>query len=145
MKFLKKHALNIIFAQSLFAMLGSLFASEIANFPPCVLCWYQRIAMYPIVILVAVGIIRKDKHVGYYILPLAIIGFIVSIFHNLVYWSIIPETAAPCVAGISCTTKFIELFGFMTIPFLSFLSFVVVLFSTIIFIKYNKQEVFPVK
>lgn len=141
MNFLKKHALTIVFAQSLIATLGSLFASEIAKFPPCVLCWYARIAIYPIVILSIVGIVRKDKNAGYYILPLSIVGLLITGFHNLLYWNILPEAAAPCVAGISCTTKYIEWFGFVTIPFLAFLSFVVITGCTIIFIKANKQEV----
>lgn len=140
MNFLKKHALVIVFATSLIATLGSLFASEIANFQPCVLCWYQRIAMYPIVLLSMIGIVRKDKNVGYYILPLSIIGGLVAVFHNLLYWQILPEAAAPCVAGISCTTKFIEWFGFVTIPFLSFLAFLTIAVCTIIFIRNNKVK-----
>lgn len=140
MDFLKKHAMTIVFAQSLVATLGSLFASEIAKFPPCVLCWYQRIFIYPIVFIAVVGIVRKDSNVGYYVLPLAIVGLIISVFHNLLYLNILPESAAPCVAGISCTTKYIEWFGFVTIPFLAFLSFVVIIVCTIIFIKANKKS-----
>lgn len=140
MEFIKKHALTIVFAQSLLAVGASLFASEVAKFPPCVLCWYQRICIYPIVILAAIGIVRRDTNAGYYILPLSIIGLLISVFHNLLYWNIIPEAAAPCLAGISCTTKFIEWFGFITIPFLSFLAFLVITVCTIIFIKNNNQE-----
>lgn len=139
MNFLKKHALTIVFAQSLLATLGSLFASEIANFPPCVLCWYQRICIYPIVILAAIGIVRKDKNVGYYILPLSIIGGFISILHNLWYWNLLPEASVPCVAGISCTTKYIEWFGFVTIPFLAFLAFAVITVCTIVYIRTNRE------
>jgi disulfide bond formation protein DsbB len=140
LNFIKKNALYIIFAQALVAMLGSLFASEVAGFAPCVLCWYARIAMYPIVVLSIVGIVRKDINVGYYIAPFSIIGLVISGFHNLLYWSIIPEAVGPCVAGVSCTTKYIEWFGFITIPFLTFVAFGVITIGAILFIKHNKQN-----
>lgn len=140
MTVLKKYLLYIAFAQALVAMLGSLFFSEILKFPPCVLCWYQRIFMYPIAIILAVGIMRKDKNVSYYVLPLAIVGFLISIYHNLLYYKILPESAAPCLLGVSCTTKFIEWFGFVTIPFLSMMGFGVVIACMVLYNKYiNKR------
>lgn len=105
------------------ATLGSLYFSEIAGFPPCVLCWYQRILMYPIVAILAVGIVRDDPDAPWYALPLSVLGLGVSAYHNLLYYGILPESIAPCTAGISCTTKFIQWFGFLTIPLLSFLAF----------------------
>lgn len=124
---LKENVLYIAWLQAVLAMAGSLYFSEILQYPPCVLCWYQRIAMYPLVAIILIGIIKKDKNVAWYILPLGIAGFIISIFHNLIYYKIIPDTLAPCVNGVSCTTKFIEFFGFVTIPFLSAISFIVVI------------------
>lgn len=123
MNFLKKYVLYMAFGQSLIAMLGSLYFSEIAKYPPCVLCWYQRIAMYPLVAIFAVGILKKDKNVDLYAWPLVIVGWLISVYHNLLYYNILPEAAAPCIQGVSCTTKFIEWFGFVTIPFLSLLAF----------------------
>lgn len=117
---------------------GSLYASEIAHLPPCVLCWYQRIMMYPLVLIIAVGILKKDKLLPFYVLPLSIIGGMVAVIHNLLYYKILPETAIPCQLGISCTTKFIEWFGFITIPFLSFMSFAVVIGCMIYLLKKNK-------
>lgn len=137
--FLNKNLLYIIFGQSFIALFGSLFFSEVANFAPCILCWYQRVFMYPICILTAVGIVRKDKEVGYYVLSLSLIGLLISIFHNLLYWGIIPEKAGPCVAGISCTTKFIEWFGFVTIPMLSFIGFSIISICAVAFIKSKKK------
>lgn len=121
--FLKKYILYLAFFQALIATLASLFFSEILHYPPCVLCWYQRIAMYPLVVIFAVGILNKDKQVYLYALPLIAGGWVVALYHNLLYYSILPEAAAPCYAGISCTTKFIEWFGFVTIPFLSLMGF----------------------
>lgn len=105
---------------------GSLYFSQIAGFPPCVLCWYQRIALYPLIPIITVGYLLKDKNLPYYVLPLSLTGLLISIYHNLLYWKIIPESLAPCVQGISCTTKYISWFGFVTIPFLALLAFIFV-------------------
>lgn len=123
--------LYLVWLQALVAMLGSLFFSEILHFPPCVLCWYQRIAMYPLVLLLPVGILTKDKKVGQYALPLALIGLGVAIYHCLLYYQLIPESLAPCIQGISCTTKYIEWFGFVTIPLLSLVSFLSIIIGLI--------------
>jgi disulfide bond formation protein DsbB len=112
--------------QAIVATLGSLYFSEVMKFPPCVLCWYQRIFMYPLVFILAVGMVRKDKKIYTYVLPLSITGLLIAIYHNLLYYQIIPESMAPCVNGVSCTTKFIEWFGFITIPFLSLVAFSVI-------------------
>lgn len=107
----------------LISTVGSLYASEIAHFPPCVLCWYQRICMYPIVLILAIGIVKKDKFMPLYVLSLSIIGFFIALYHSLLYYKIIPESLAPCIQGISCSTKYIGLFGFIDIPLLSLTSF----------------------
>lgn len=115
-----------ILIQAVIATAWSLFFSEIMELPPCVLCWYQRIAMYPIVILVLVGILRNDKKLSINILALSIPGLIISIYHNLLYWKILPDSIAPCTEGVSCTTKFFEWFGFITIPFMALTAFIII-------------------
>lgn len=129
--------LYLAFAAALAATLGSLYFSEIAHFPPCVLCWYQRICMYPLVVIFAVGIIKKDLLVKFYAWPLVIVGWIIALFHVLLYYNILPEAAAPCRAGFSCTTKFIEWLGFLTIPSLSFIAFTVI--GVLLFWAYKKR------
>ncbi len=127
---MSKKALSIfyaIFGIALLSMLGSLYFSEIAHLPPCTLCWYQRIAMYPIVVLAAVAAFREDVKAHFYILPLAIAGWLIAVFHNLLYYGIIPESAAPCSLGISCTTETIMWLGFITLPLLSLLSFTAII------------------
>ncbi len=123
---LKENVLYIAWFQAIVAVIGSLYFSEILKYPPCELCWWQRIAIYPLVAILIVGIIKKDKNLAWYVLPLTIFGLGVSIFHNLVYFNIIPETFAPCINGISCTTKYFEFFGFISIPFLSMLAFILI-------------------
>lgn len=135
-KILGKYVLYIAFIQALIATMGSLFFSEILKFPPCVLCWYQRILMYPLVLILAVGILKKDKGVYQYALPLSIIGMLIALYHNLLYYKIIPESQAPCILGVSCTTKFIEYFGFVTIPFLSLVGFFIITLCMVIYAKY---------
>jgi disulfide bond formation protein DsbB len=82
--------------------------------------------MYPMVLLSAVGIVKNDRSFTSYLLPLSIVGLGISIYHNLLYYKILPESIQPCTFGISCTTKFIEWFGFITIPFLSMMAFVLI-------------------
>jgi disulfide bond formation protein DsbB len=114
-------------------MAGSLFFQYGQGYPPCVLCWYQRIAMYPLVFILGAAILAKKKDIALYVLPLSIVGGLISVFHNLLYYNIIPESQAPCEQGISCTTKFIEWFGFVTIPLLSLASFAIIIIAMLVY------------
>lgn len=115
---------SLVWIQAVVATVGSLFFSDVLGYPPCKLCWVQRIFIYPLVFIVGVGILKNDKKLPDYVLPLTITGLFIAIYHNLLSLNIIPENTAPCEAGISCTTKYIELFGFVTIPMLSLLAFI---------------------
>jgi len=108
---------------ALVATVGSLFFSEVMQLPPCVLCWYQRIAMYPLVLIIGIGIITRDNRMKIYALPLALAGLAISIYHNLLYYGILPESIVPCTEGISCTSRQIELLGFITIPLMALTAF----------------------
>lgn len=135
----RKNIIYLAFLQAVVAMGGSLFFSEVMHFTPCVLCWYQRICMYPLVALLAVGIYYKDKHIYRYILPLSVIGFGIAVYHNLLYYNILPEAAAPCRLGVSCTTKFFAWFGFITIPFLSMTAFAIITICMVLYMRSNKK------
>ena len=117
---------NLLFGAWFLALasaLGSLFFSEIMNFAPCSLCWYQRLALFPLVIILFRGLFPFDKGVLKYSIPFALIGVVLAIYHNLLYVGIIPENLTPCSQGISCKEEYIELLGFITIPFMSLISF----------------------
>lgn len=114
--------------QALIAMGGSLYLSEVMRFPPCSLCWYQRILMYPLVVIIPVGILLRDMRLRFYVLPISILGTMIAIYHNLLTYGIIKEDLVPCSMGISCTTRWIDWFGFITIPLLSLTAFVVITF-----------------
>ena len=137
-EWIRKNILYIAWAQALLATLGSLYFSEILKLPPCILCWYQRIAMYPIVAVLAVGILTRDKKIPLYVLPLSLTGLAISIYHNLLYYSVIPESLAPCREGISCTSRQIELLGFITIPLLALIAFTVISACLLLFRKANR-------
>ena len=109
------------------ATLGSLFFSDVMGFAPCVLCWYQRIFIYPLVLIFGVGLFSFDAGVIKYSLPLAVAGWLVALYHSLLYGGIIPKSIQPCSEGVPCTEKYIELFGFLSIPFMSFLAFTAVI------------------
>jgi disulfide bond formation protein DsbB len=123
------------FTVALLATLGSLVMSEAFGLVPCVLCWYQRIFMYPLVIVVGVGILRRDGTWPYTALPLAAIGWLIALYHSLLQWSIIPEKLAPCVEGISCTSKQIDWLGFITIPFMSLVAFTAIIILSVLYLK----------
>ena len=111
---------------ALSATVGSLFFSEVMGLPPCVLCWYQRVAMYPLVLIIATGIITRGATMRTYALPLCLAGLAVSVYHNLLYYGVIPESLTPCSEGASCTERQIEWLGFVTIPMMGLASFVAV-------------------
>jgi disulfide bond formation protein DsbB len=140
MKFIKENLAQLALLQAVIAMAGSLFFSEIMKLPPCLLCWYQRICMYPLVVILGVGIWKKDKNIPFFVLPLSITGTIIAFYHNLLYYKIIPESLAPCTEGISCTTKQIEIFGFITIPLLSLLAFLAIDILILAFYRLQKAK-----
>jgi disulfide bond formation protein DsbB len=103
--------------------LGALFFSEVMELPPCTLCWYQRIFMFPLVLVLPMGLFPFDAKVVRFALPLAVAGWAVSIFQVLLVAGWIPESIRPCSRGVPCSEVQIEWLGFVNIPLLSFLAF----------------------
>lgn len=126
---MKKHIFytKIAAVQAVVAFFGSMYFSDIAGYPPCTLCWYQRIAMFPLAILLAVAISNKDWSVYRYVLPLAGIGWIIASYHNLLYYKIIADTGNTCSMGISCTSEYVSILGIFTIPLLAWIAFSVII------------------
>ena len=108
------------------ATLGALFMGEVMGLTPCVLCWYQRIFMFPLVFVLAAGLLPYDPRIIRYALPLASGGLLVAVFHLLLVAGYIPEGMTPCRQGIPCATVQIEWFGFVTIPLLSAVAFLTI-------------------
>lgn len=130
----------LAWTQAFLGLAGSLYFSEIVKLPPCNLCWYQRAALYPLVFIITVGIIRKDLNYVWYSLPIAVVGLLIAIFHNSLYYGLIPEPAFTCQDGISCVSRQLDLFGFVTIPLLSLVAFSVIIVLHYLVIKYRSHE-----
>ncbi len=105
------------------ATLGALFLGEVMGYTPCVLCWYQRIAMFPLVLILAAGLFPYDQRVTRYALPLALVGWALALFHWGVASGLIPEQITPCSKGVPCAMEQIVWFGFLTLPMLSVAAF----------------------
>ena len=103
------------------ATFGSLYFSEIRNFVPCEYCWYQRIAMYPLALILLIATIRRDKNIIPYALSLSLSGLALSVYHYQL--QLFPEQSSSCGLDASCTYRWIEVFGFITIPLLALTSF----------------------
>ena len=116
----------VAWAQALIATTGSLFFSEVLGLTPCVLCWYQRVLMYPLVVVLAVGILLRDRRLRLYVLPLSFLGLGVAAYHNLLYFGIISEGATQCALGVSCSSRHFAFLGFIDIPLMSLAAFAVI-------------------
>jgi len=119
--------------------LGALFFSEVMKLPPCVLCWYQRIFMFPLVFLLPIGLFPFDPKVVRYALPLALIGTGIAVFQMLLVAGVIPESVTPCSRGVPCSETQIEWFGFVSIPLLSALAFTLITLLLILAISRTKK------
>ena len=119
---------------SLAATLGALFIGEVLGQTPCLLCWYQRIAMFPLAWILGVACLTNDRRVGRYALPLASIGAVIALWHSLLYAGIVEEALVPCQRnGPSCTDSAMLTFGGLPIPYLSFVCFSAIIFFLITF------------
>lgn len=127
---------------SAIATAGSLYFSNVMMLPPCSLCWWQRIGMFPLFLLFTIAFVRNDKDIVWYSTPLIIIGWIISVYHNLLYYGLIEKSITACSAGVSCTSKTIEWFGLLTIPLLSLTAYslLILLTSIEIFKRINQNE-----
>lgn len=113
------------------AMCGSLYFSEVLRWQPCVLCWYQRILMYPLALLIAVGLLQRDTRVHRYVFPQALLGACFSLYHYLLIktdWLPPP----PCVDGVPCTVDYLNIAGFINIPFLALVAFLLISFFMLV-------------
>ena len=125
---------------AIIATLGSLFFSEVMGFVPCTMCWYQRIFMYPLVLIFLTNLLYPDNNVFKYSIVLVVAGLVFSIYHNLLLFDIIPASAVPCASGVPCSTKYINWFGFINIPLLSFISYFMI-FVLLIFSRNKRKEI----
>lgn len=132
--------LFLAWASSLVATMGSLYFSEIMKYEPCELCWYQRILMYPMVILLGVAYVRKDFQAALYSTILSGIGLLVSLYHYSIQKVSILSESAPACGRVPCTGEYINLFGFITIPFLALTGFIIIFIASVMVLKALKED-----
>lgn len=115
----------LAFVIALTAMSGSLYFSEVAHLVPCTLCWYQRIAMYPLAPILGIAAVRRDLGVRIYAWVLAGSGAVISIYHYMIQW--VPDLdATACAVDNPCTAVFVREFGFVSIPFMALAGFLAI-------------------
>ncbi|GAA2884247.1 disulfide bond formation protein DsbB [Aminobacter niigataensis] len=114
------------------ATLGALFIGEIMGQAPCVLCWFQRAFMFPLAVILTISCFVSDSSVWRYALPLAIIGWLVALYHGLLYGGVIPESIEPCGTGPSCSGSDMSILGWIPIPALSLAAFTAIIILLIL-------------
>lgn len=135
-----ENLLLFMWVVSLTATMGSLYFSEIRGYEPCELCWIQRIFMYPLVIILGIAYIQRNARIAVTTATLSIIGGAISLYHySLQKVDILSENAPSC-GRVSCTGEYINLLGFITIPFLALIAFVLIATSSLLIIKALKEE-----
>jgi disulfide bond formation protein DsbB len=119
--------------------LGALFFSEVMHLPPCELCWWQRIFMFPLVLILPAGLFPFDRAVVRYALPMALVGAAFALFHWLLVIGVIPESIRPCSKGVPCSEVPFAWLGFINIPLLAVLAFsLIIVFLVLTHIKVSK-------
>jgi disulfide bond formation protein DsbB len=109
------------------SMLGSLYFSEVADYVPCRLCWFQRIAMYPIALVALIALVRRDRGARWYLVPMAVIGAAISTYHYLIERGVLDDSESCALFGPSCADVWFEEFGFVTLAFMALAGFVAVI------------------
>lgn len=128
-------ALFIIWTQALIATLGSLFYSEVIGYTPCDLCWIQRIFMYPLVVIYGVALIKKNFQLAFSGLILSGIGMLFSMYHYSLQKVPFMQDAGGFCTGVPCNLQYVNYFGFITIPFLAGLAFIIIFVTHLIVLR----------
>ncbi|KAB2393410.1 MULTISPECIES: disulfide bond formation protein B [Bacillus cereus group] len=136
MSIIRKYHIAIAWMIATSAMLISLVFSEWMKLPPCDLCWYQRMAMYPLVLILGIGMYRKDPYVSTYAFPFACRGLLIAIYQITI--QVFPTNEMKiCSVGVSCTEDYLNMFGFISIPMLSFIGFLAIII--LLYIKPDRE------
>ncbi|WP_413237289.1 disulfide oxidoreductase [Paenibacillus sp. 1P07SE] len=132
--------LFLAWAVSVVATLGSLYLSEVLHYVPCSLCWYQRIFMYPLVLLLGIATARSSSVIIPYVLPLAIIGGGFSAYHILLQNLPKDSGLANACGAVSCAEDYLNWFGFITIPMLALAAFLIIIIALVQVHKLEKRS-----
>ena len=120
---------------ALIATTGALFIGEVMGMAPCVLCWYQRIAMFPLALVLGMAFYSDDRRGAVYALPLAIAGAAVAGYHSLLAAGLVPRAWVPCAVGVSCADQKLDFFYGIELPWLSLTAFIVIAVSLCLYLR----------
>ncbi|KYG90731.1 disulfide oxidoreductase [Metasolibacillus sp. FSL H7-0170] len=135
-----ENSLLAIWVVSLVATLGSLYFSEIRQYTPCEMCWYQRILMYPIVIMTTIAYIQKNARIALTTAVFACIGGSISLYHYGIQKLDFLQESAPACGLVPCTGQYINWLGFITIPFLALTAFIIIAAISFYMLRVLKEE-----
>ncbi|MBM7647657.1 disulfide bond formation protein DsbB [Bacillus ectoiniformans] len=136
----KENLLFTAWAASFIATLGSLYFSEVMKYEPCELCWYQRIFMYPLVLILGLAYVKKDWKAAKYSLVLSAVGVSISIYHYGIQKISFLQDTAPACGRVPCTGMYINYFNFITIPFLALTAFIVIFAASLAILKRKEEQ-----
>lgn len=135
-----EYSMLFMWVVSLVAMMGSLFFSEVMKYEPCTFCWYQRILMYPLVLIIGIAYIQRNAQIAVTTLVFSCIGVLVALYHyGMQKIPFLHDNAIAC-GRVPCTGEYINWLGFITIPFLSLTAFVLIFITSIFILKQGKKE-----
>jgi disulfide bond formation protein DsbB len=123
---------------ALVTTLGSLYYSQVAHFTPCALCWYQRIAMYPLAIVLLVAALRRDRGIGWYVIPVATVGALFAVYHTQLQ-AFPNQHSSFCTLADPCTTRYVWKYGFVSLPFMALSAFAFVITMTAVAAKFESD------
>lgn len=135
-----ENSLIVIFTVSIIALFGSLYYSEVRGFVPCTYCWYQRILMYPIVLISAIALVQKNAHIALTTAIFAFIGSGFSLYHYGIQKLAFLGDNAPSCGSVSCTGQYVNYFGFITIPLLALIAFLLIAITSLFMMKWQKES-----
>jgi disulfide bond formation protein DsbB len=132
--------LLLAWVAALIATIGSLYFSEVLHYIPCTLCWYQRIFMYPLAIILGIAFYQNDKGITKYALPLSIVGMVISGYHTVLQKVPYLQQFEMCTSGVPCSEDYLNWLGFITIPMLAFIAFTIITISLLLMAYKQKKE-----
>ena len=135
-----ENLLLFMWVVSLTATMGSLFFSEIRGYEPCELCWIQRIFMYPLVLILGIAYVQKNVRIAVTTATFSIIGSAISLYHYGIQKISFMSENAPACGRVACTGEYINIFGFITIPFLALTAFILIAITSFLLLKVYKEE-----
>jgi disulfide bond formation protein DsbB len=139
-KHFHKHSSLYTFFFALMSMVGSLMLSDLVGFPPCDLCWWLRVVMYPQVLIAFVALIRKETSFIYYCLPMSVIGFVISLYQSYIQWGG-TTSVLPCTAnGGACSKLYVDAYGYITIPFMALSAFIYLITVSLLYVYESRSE-----